>query len=499
MLTSVQLVDDGIAVINVSGSFTKASVVHNFAKIVDNLCAEGRRGIILDLSKVRRMNMAGLAALVELAARRSNWDLGFCALPERQAKFLQKSGLDRGLLIFPSVDAACKTATFQTHTLAGTRTVLLCAATDMNVAPLTDIFPKPMLDVVGKPILHRIIDRLNVFGLNDILLNPGHLGDQIVDYFRNVQIPGNRMTYVNEGIWNDTTWKAKPIGCASTLKRMHDNNAAFDSDFVVLGGAALNDVDLAKMMREHRLSGADATIATCAVPDSEIHKYATVKMGQDQAITRLFEQTDNEISKKRRVNTGIYIFKPAVLSLLSHDQGLDIVRDLLPAILAAGGKIHSHNHQSSWIDIGCGKDYAQAIVNTLQGDLPFIKPMGDEIRPRVWAMPGAKVSPNAQILGPCHIGSGAQIKANACIKGVCSIGSGAVVEGGTVLENCMVMPNTHVQSGAWATSMILEGRWAVDHTRANGRMQNCNPIDYVTALQDGTFVKDTPVSILKRA
>lgn len=480
MLIDTTVVENGLALVALSGDLNRASALNTLTDVIARLNGEGRRGVLLDLSKIGHLNMAGLAALVELAARTPKVDLAFCAIPEKQLAFLRKSGLDRGLMVFASVAEARQHPSFQEHALTGIRTVLLCAGKGSRVAPLTEVVPKPMLDVAGRPALHRIIDHLETYGLRDILLNPGHLGDQIIDYFRQARMPDTRITFVNEGGWQQDRWVAQPIGSASTLKRMQVETAAFDTDIVVLCGDALIDLDLADMMREHRESGAEATIAALTVPQSDVHKYGIIETGLRNTVSRFFEKPGPGVTESRKANTGIYIFKPEVLSLLPNEEGLDIACHLLPEILNQGGNIHVYDRPFSWADIGCGRDYAAVSAQCLQQDLEFARPAGQEIRDGVWAMPGAMVSPRARISGPCHIGAGARIEAGAHLNGVCSIGAETLVQGGAVLRDCMVMPQTSVNAGARANRMILHGDWAIDHTRADGAVLERAPVDFVS-------------------
>ena len=482
MLIEIKPLDDGLAVLSVSGNLTRVSAVQELETTLKELEIDGRTGILLDLSQMQRLNMSGLAALVELAARHPKTDLGFCGLPQKHLEFLRKSGLDRGLMIFETVEDACTDPRFKPHVLTKTRAVLLCAGKGSRVAPLTNILPKPMLDVAGKPAMHRIIDHIGSFGLRDVLLNPGHLGPQIVSYFRNTPMNGTNISFMNEGHWANEKWQSNPIGSASTLKRMQDTTAAFGSDVVVLCGDALIDIDLAQMMREHRASGAAVTIAAMPVSQEDVHKYGIIETTADRSVTRFVEKPAPGVTQSRLANTGIYIFKPDVFSLLSNEEGLDIACDLLPTIMETESKIHVFDAPFSWVDIGCGRDFVQAVTRCLKGELPFASPEGEEIRPGVWAMPGASVSRRAQINGPCHIGAYARVEAGAKLDGLCVVGAGAVVQAGALLVDSVVMGGTCVRSGVWADKMILHSDWAIDHTHADGATQRQEHLDCVPSF-----------------
>ena len=485
MLVDTKILGNGLALINLSGDLKRASALNTLSEATTRLNQRGKRAILLNFEKIRRINMAGLAGLVEFIARHRKTDIALCALPNRQMAFLRQSGLDRGLMVFASVEAACANPSFKQHSLAGVRAVILCAGTGSRVAPLSNVTPKPMLDIAGRPALHRIMDHLSQFGLRDVLLNPGHLGYQIIEKTRDSKPCDTQVTFVNEGRWDHGQWTCQPIGSASTLLRMQNELAAFDSDFFVLCGDALIDLDLSEMMRQHRESGADATIAAQKVPEHAVQKYGIMETGPQNSVMRFFEKPNPDVTESRLANTGIYIFKPEVLPMLPPGTGSDIAGELLPKILENGGRIHAYDKAFSWIDIGCGRDYAEANTKVLRKELSFASPIGTQIREGVWAMPDARVSPDARITGPCHIGPGAVIEAGAQLEGVCSIGHNAHVASGSVLRNCIVMPQTYVAPGAWAENMILHADWAIEHTRADGTPQAKTPLENVTAKHAG--------------
>ena len=141
-----------------------------------------------------------------------------------------------------------------------------------------------------------------------------------------------------------------------------------------------------------------------------------------------------------------------------------------------------HDVPFSWVDVGCGRDYAKAIRLCLEQKIPGCLPAGRQIKPGLWVHPGGTVSPQARISGACYVGEGARISAGAVLKGTCSVGAGSVIEEQTLLRDSHVMANTHVQQGAWADRMILHGTWAVDHAVADGSLQNRTPLPRVTPL-----------------
>ncbi len=70
-----------------------------------------------------------------------------------------------------------------------TDAVILAAGLGTRMRPLTDTIPKPLVKVIEKPMIETIIDGLNCFGINNIYIVIGYLGDQfryLKDKYKNV-------------------------------------------------------------------------------------------------------------------------------------------------------------------------------------------------------------------------------------------------------------------------------------------------------------------------
>ncbi|MFO1351189.1 MAG: nucleotidyltransferase family protein [Gammaproteobacteria bacterium] len=59
------------------------------------------------------------------------------------------------------------------------RAILLAAGRGERMRPLTDMTPKPLLIVAGKALIMHHLDALRAAGISDIVINLGHLGEQI--------------------------------------------------------------------------------------------------------------------------------------------------------------------------------------------------------------------------------------------------------------------------------------------------------------------------------
>ncbi len=59
------------------------------------------------------------------------------------------------------------------------RAMILAAGRGERMRPLTDNVPKPLLEVAGKSLIVYQIEALESAGVKDIVINTGHLGEQI--------------------------------------------------------------------------------------------------------------------------------------------------------------------------------------------------------------------------------------------------------------------------------------------------------------------------------
>lgn len=62
--------------------------------------------------------------------------------------------------------------------------LILCAGLGTRLGKLTENTPKCMIKVAGKPILEHLIDKLNSFGVYDIIINVHYKPYKIISYFK---------------------------------------------------------------------------------------------------------------------------------------------------------------------------------------------------------------------------------------------------------------------------------------------------------------------------
>lgn len=480
MLTNCEEVGQ-VSILQVASNRLTAADLRGLKSAVDRELDRGRASILFDLGGVRRMTRSGLAALVELHSQVPRGvSLGFFGAKPQVTEEILRCPLSSLLSYHSNRSQALDAPEFRQHRLAGLKAVILCAGAGTRMRPLSDEMPKPMLDVAGKSALLRNIEHLGRFGIRDIILNPGHHGPQIHGQFatnatRSIQ-------FANEGVFVEGGWQARPLGSASTLVRLQARQSAFDTDFVVMCGDALSDIDVSDMIEAHRSSGADVTIAVQKVARKDVDKYGVVVANPTGRIVEFCEKPSVEVARSTLISTGIYVFSPRALIGMLDEPGQDIGKDLLPRILGRGGHLHAYEASFAWADLGNPHDYFRAQELVMRGEISGATPEGSMNREGVWCAPTAHISRQAVIVGPCFIAAGAQVSSGAHIEGPAVIGAGAQVSARSVVKNAMVQPDTLVQAGAWVQNMIVSKSWALDLNANIRQLQSNQPLEGVVEV-----------------
>ena len=79
------------------------------------------------------------------------------------------------------------------------RAMILAAGRGERMRPLTDTTPKPLLQVAGKPLIHYHLEALHRVGVDRVVINLGHLGQQIRAALGQGEQFGLAIDYSDEG------------------------------------------------------------------------------------------------------------------------------------------------------------------------------------------------------------------------------------------------------------------------------------------------------------
>lgn len=132
------------------------------------------------------------------------------------------------------------------------RAMIFAAGLGTRLKPFTDHHPKALAEVNGKTLLEHSIRYLQKFGIEDVIVNVHHFADQIEDVINENSGFGSWVTISDE--------RNEVLETGGGLKKAADHFIG-DEPFVVMNVDVLTNLDLGKMIAQHKDSDALATLA----------------------------------------------------------------------------------------------------------------------------------------------------------------------------------------------------------------------------------------------
>jgi carbonic anhydrase/acetyltransferase-like protein (isoleucine patch superfamily) len=86
-----------------------------------------------------------------------------------------------------------------------------------------------------------------------------------------------------------------------------------------------------------------------------------------------------------------------------------------------------------------------------------MKPLGTQIRDKVWVGEGVKIAPSARIIGPVYIGARTTIGAGATVGPFTSVEHDCVIDCGTTVEQSTILPNSYLAPGLLIRNSQVDG------------------------------------------
>ncbi|MEM7204570.1 MAG: sugar phosphate nucleotidyltransferase [Planctomycetota bacterium] len=220
------------------------------------------------------------------------------------------------------------------------RAIILAGGRGRRLLPYTSVLPKPLMPVGEQPILEIVVGQLRKAGFDRITMAVGHLASLIQAYFG----AGEKF-----GVQIDYSIEREPLGTAGPLSLLAD----LDEDVLVMNGDVLTDLDYDVLMRDHRASGAMATLAVYRKRMDV--SLGVLEVGEDRRVNAYIEKPVHHFE----VSTGIYCFRPDVLRHLTPGAPCDLPV-LVTRLIETGEIVRAFRIEGAWLDIGRPEDYETA-------------------------------------------------------------------------------------------------------------------------------------------
>jgi mannose-1-phosphate guanylyltransferase/phosphomannomutase len=320
------------------------------------------------------------------------------------------------------------------------KAVILAGGEGTRLRPLTSTQPKPMLPIANVPMMEHIVRLLAKHGFDDIVVTVAFLANHIRNYFGDGSEFGVRMRYATE---------ETPLGTAGSVRNASQE---LDDTFLVISGDVLTDIDLGKIVEEHRRRKAFASIALKRVENPV--EFGIVITRDDGSIDRFLEKPTWGQVFSDTINTGIYVLEPGVFEFIAQDEVVDFSGDVFPAVLARDLPLYGHIADGYWEDVGTLDAYRRAHEDVLEGRMD-LDLEGFQVREGFWLGENTDVSPDAVIEPPVLVGDNTRVEAGAVLRPYTVLGNDVVVKADAHLERSVVHDHAYVGASAYVRGAVL--------------------------------------------
>ena len=218
------------------------------------------------------------------------------------------------------------------------KAVIMAGGKGTRLGSLTVEMPKPMVKIATKPILEHQIDNLKEFGITDIILIVGYLGNVIEEYFKDGSKFGVHISYIYE---------KELLGTAGSLYYLKDK---VDGDFILLFGDLMLNIDWNRFIKFHQ--DKNALITLFAHPNSHPFDSDLIVSDSSDKVIRIDSKHNvRDYYYKNLVNAGLYIINSKILDILDKPEKRDFEKNVLP-IFMEQNKVYAYSSSEYVKDAG---------------------------------------------------------------------------------------------------------------------------------------------------
>ncbi|MGL4346954.1 MAG: HAD-IIIA family hydrolase [Chitinophagaceae bacterium] len=226
--------------------------------------------------------------------------------------------------------------------------IILAGGLGTRLRTVIQDIPKPMAEIQGKPFLSFLLDQLQFFGFNKVVLAVGYKHEYIRQFYGN-QYKDLDLVYTIED---------KPLGTGGAIWKALDYTT--ENDVLILNGDSIFLCDIHQLIDFHYEKKSMLTIALKEAENFD--RYGTVLLNNEN---RIIEFKEKQFLDKGIFNTGIYVVNKQMRSEVKVSQQFSFEKDILEKEknnFLFVGKIF----KNYFIDIGIPEDFHKARVELVE-------------------------------------------------------------------------------------------------------------------------------------
>ncbi len=221
--------------------------------------------------------------------------------------------------------------------------VILAGGLGTRLKSAVPDLPKAMAPVNGRPFLEYLLDYLEHYIIEHVVLAVGHKHEMIQNYF------GNQY----KSIKIDYSIEEEPMGTGGAIKKafeLIEGNKAF-----VFNGDTMFRISLVKHFDFHVQRQTDFSMVLREVENVE--RYGAVERDEDKRITGFFEK--GEKRGKGLINGGVYLINKRFFNKHAFPDKFSLEKDCLEKMVDTI-PFYGVLCKQYFLDIGIPEDYQKA-------------------------------------------------------------------------------------------------------------------------------------------
>ena len=221
--------------------------------------------------------------------------------------------------------------------------IILAGGLGTRLSSVVHDIPKCMAPVAGHPFLYYLLRYLSKYPIGKVILSVGHLREHIFTW---IDLHRNLFPFPIEFAIEDA-----PLGTGGAIQLAM--NQVQEDEAVVINGDTFFDVDLNKLLLEHRSS--DSSLSIALKPMKDFDRFGNVELDEDGYILKFQEK---KYCKSGLINGGIYIVNRVHPFFVGLPERFSFEKEVLENSDNLK-KISGFCHDDYFMDMGIPEDYAR--------------------------------------------------------------------------------------------------------------------------------------------
>lgn len=276
---------------------------------------------------------------------------------------------------------------------------LLAAGFGTRLWPLSDRKAKPAFPFLSVPLIRYVADMVVDAGVDRLWVNTHHAADSVEKALHGYARA--RVELVHE---------PEILGTAGALVNARDKLVA--DEVLVANAKIVSDLRLKEAFALHRQTEAIATLV--CVPNKKREFFTHVDTNSDGLLQGFVDKEQLASVKEPLTYTGVQILSRRFFDFLPAPGFSDTVKDVLPKVLAAKGRVAVFKTEAEWKEFSTVARYLDLHLDATQGE--------GHIDPSA-TLGGAAQVKRSVVWAHARIGEGASLYE-------CVVGEGAIVPPG---------------------------------------------------------------------